>query len=256
MGNRTLNNKIKHALSGGSIEVSQAQMSEIIRLSKVQFEKRRVKKRMGFGELLLSQIRFAGLRIWGGEIITAILLGLILQGFLMEPYFLTARKAALFLSCAMIGASLLLLPFIYRSSRFQMTEIEGAAYFSIRRILICRFLLFFGGEVVIAAAVGIIGYAVQFENGSMLIYVLLPLLITGDGILFCLKNVPLEKICFHYLGYAGVLLLLLIICYYAAPWMFDGGFLALPLGAGAGLMGYFIQQCNSLVKRPEETLFV
>ncbi len=256
MAGSDFNKKMKDALSGRAVEVSKARMEEMLLLTKIQFRKRSIKKRMGFGELLLFQIRFTGMRIWGVEIVMAFFLGLILQGFFMEPCFFTPRKAAFLLSCVTIAASILLLPFLYRSFRFQMMEVESAAYFSIRRILICRFFLFFGGEVVIAATVCIIGYMGQLVNGSMLVYVLIPLLFTGDGVLFLLKKASLEKIVPHYLVYAGALLAFLFVSYYAAPWIFDGRLLAVSLCAGAALLGYFIYQCNRLVKCPEETLFV
>lgn len=256
MTGSNFNKKMKDALSGSAAAVSKTRMEELLLLMKVQFRKRNRNERMGFGKLLFSQIRFIGVQIWGLEIVAAFLLGFVLQGLFMEPYFFTPRKIAFFLSCATVGASVLLLPFLYRSSRFRMMEIEGAAYFSIRRILICRFLLFFGGEVVIAAIVCIIGYGWQFVNGSMLVYVLLPLLFTGNGALFFLKNVSPEKLCLSYLGYAGALLTFLFVSYYAAPWMFDGRLLALSVCAGTVLSGYFIYQCTRLIKYSEETLFV
>lgn len=256
MTDSTFNKKMRDALSGGTAEVSKAQMDKMLFLAKVQLRKRNRSRRMGFGRLLFSQIRFIGVRIWGLEIVTVFLFGFVLRGLFMDPYFFTPRKIAFILSCATVGASMLLLPFIYRSSRYGMIEIEGTAYFSIRRILVCRFLLFFGGEIVMVVIVCIVGYGRQFANGSMLVYVLLPLLLTGDGTLFFLKNASPEKLHLLYLSYAGVLLAVLSVSYYAAPWLFGGRFLALPVCTGVVLSGYFIYQCSRMVKCPEETLFV
>ena len=256
MVNRGLNEKIEYALSEKTLKVTKAQMEQMLFLATVQFRKNGKKKRIGFGELLLHQIRFVGIRIWVIEVITVFFLVLILRSFFMEPYFFTPRKIAFALSCGVVTASMLLLPFLYRSARFQMMEIESAAYFSIKRILITRFFLFFGGEIVIAAAVCTIAYVQQFIDKGMLVYVLLPLLLTGNGILFFLRNTSLEKLCRDYICYAGVLLTLLFVSYYAVPWIFDGKLWSMWIGSGAILLGYFIRQCNRLMKCSEEALYV
>lgn len=256
MVNRGLNEKIEYAISEKTLEVTKAQMEQMFFLAKMQFRKNRKKKRIGFGELLLHQICFIGIRIWVIEVITIFFLVLILRSLFMDPYFFTPRKIAFALSCGVVTASILLLPFLYRSARFQMMEIESAAYFSIKRILIARFFLFFGGEIVIAAAVCTIAYVQQFIDKDMLVYVLLPLFLTGDGILFFLRNTSPEKLCRNYICYAGVLLTLLFVGYYAVPWIFDGKLWSMWIGSGAILLGYFVRQCNRLIKCSEEALYV
>lgn len=255
MVNRVLNEKVRNALSDKNLEVPKAQMEQILVLAKMQLGKNSKKKRIGFGELLLHQIRFIGIRIWSIEIVTVFFLVLILRSYVMEPFFFTPRRIAFFLSCGIVAASMFLLPFLYRSTRFLMMEIESAAYFSIKRILVSRFFLFFGGEIVIAAAVCTIAYVGQLMDKDMLVYVLLPLLLTGDGILFFLRNTSPEKLCRYYICYAGVLLALLRVGYYAVPWIFDGRLWSMWIGAGAILLGYFIRQCNRLIKCPEKTLY-
>ena len=256
MVNGGLNEKIEYALSEKTLKVTKAQMKQMLFLAKMQFRKNSKKKRIGFGELLLHQIRFIGIRIWVIEVITVFFLVLILRTLFMDLYFFTPRKIAFALSCGVVTASMLLLPFLYRSARFQMMEIESAAYFSIKRILITRFFLFFGGEIVIAAAVCTIAYVRQFTDKGMLVYVLLPLLLTGDGILFFLRNASPEKLCRNYFCYAGVVLTLLFVGYYAVPWIFDGKLWSMWIGSGAILLGYFVRQCNRLMKCSEETLYV
>ena len=256
MVNRGLNEKIEYALSEKTLKVTKTQMEQMLFLAKMQYRKNSKKKRIGFGELLLHQIRFIGIRIWVIEVIIVFFLILILRSFFMDPYFFTPRKIAFALSCGIVTASMLLLPFLYRSDRFQMMEIESAAYFSIKRILITRFFLFFGGEIVIAAAVCTIAYVRQFTDKGMLAYVLLPLLLTGDGILFFLRNTSPEKLCRDYICYAGVLLTLLFVGYYAVPWIFDGRLWPMWIWVGAILLGYFIRQCNRLMKCSEEALYV
>lgn len=255
MVNRAFNKKVKDALSEKSPEVTKAQAEQMVLLAKMQFRKSSRKEKIGFGELMLYQIRMIGVRIWGIEIITMLCLALVLRGFLQDLLFFTPRKIALLLSCAVVMASMFLLPFLYRSARFKMMEIESAAYFSIRRILISRFFLFFGGEIVIAAAVCTMAYTGQFMKMSMLIYVLLPLLLTGDGLLFFLRNTVPEKLCRNYTCYAGALVLLLFIGYYAVPWMFDGKLTFLSVWSLVILLGYFICQCERIMKYSEETLY-
>ncbi len=87
MTDSTFNKKMRNALSGGAAVVSKTQMNELLFLVKVQFRIRKRNERMGFGKLLFSQIRFIGMRIWGLEIVMAILGGFVLRELFMDSYF-------------------------------------------------------------------------------------------------------------------------------------------------------------------------
>lgn len=247
--------KMKRALSEKEPADLEGQMKRMVVLADVQLGQGR-RKRIGFWELLARQVYFIGWRIWGMEAAAAFLGSLVLRSLFMEPYFFTPRKIAFCLSCGTVTASMLLLPVLYRSIHFRMMEVESAAYFSFTRLLVSRFLIFFAGEMAGMGVISAMAYRRQVLSGSMLAYVLVPMLLTGEGILILLKSSSPDKLCAHYACYGGALLLLLCAGYGAVPQIFDGKYGGTLTAAGMILLGCFIRQCIGLVKQPEETLYV
>lgn len=253
--NREWSAKMKKALSEKEPADLKGQMERMVKLADVQLGQSK-RKRIGFWELLMRQVNAVGWRIWGMEAAAAFFGSFVLGCLLKDPYFFTPRKIAFYLSCGTVTASMLLLPVLYRSIRFRMIEVESAAYFSYKRLLVSRFLLFFAGEVAGMGVMGVIAYGRQLMSGSMLIYVLVPMLLTGEGILIFLKRSSPDKLCVHYACYDGALLLLLCVVYRAVPQIYDGKYGSILMAAGMILLGCSIRQCMGLVKQPEEALYV
>lgn len=252
--NEEWNGRMRRALSEKEPADLKAQMERMVLLADAQPGRSRGKK-IGFWELLVKQVYFIGWRIWGMEAAAVFLISLVLRSLFREPCFFTPRKIAFCLSCGTVAASMLLLPVLYRSVHFKMMEVESAAYFSFRRLMASRFLLFFGGEMAGVGVIGAIAYGRQVVNGSILIYALAPMLLAGEGILFLLKRSSPDKWCIHYACYEGALLLLLCAGYGAAPQIFDGKYAGISMAAGVVLLGCFIWQCVELVKQPRETIY-
>lgn len=253
--NYRLQKKIRNALYEKELDDMGAQMGQTLSAVRGQFQKNSKKRRIGFWELLFSQIRFIGVRIWGIEILIVLFLTLFLSSFFKDFYFFTPKKMAFCLSCVTVIASMFALPFLYRSKRFVMMEIESATYFSVKRILLSRFLLFFGGEAVIMAGICTVAYVQQFVHDIMFIYMFLPFFLVCDGVLFFLQNTSPDKFCIHYACYGGALLLLFLTAYYTIPRIFDEMLPYPVLGVIVVLMCYFIYECVKLVKQPEEILY-
>lgn len=252
--NEEWNGRMRRALSEQEPADLKEQMERLTFLVNVQSGRNRGNK-IGFWELLARQVPLIGWRIWGMEAAALFLISLVLRSLFRDPCFFTPRKIAFCLSCGTVAASMLLLPVFYRSMHFKMMEVESAAYFSFRRLMASRFLLFFGGEMAGMGVIGAIAYGRQVVNGSMLIYALAPMLLAGEGILFLLKRSSPDKWCTHYACYEGALLLFLCAGYGAAPQIFDGKYTGISMAVGVVLLGCFIWQCVELVKHPKETIY-
>ena len=135
-----------------NVEHMQAVEEPVIQLAKAQFQKS-YRNKNKFRDLLLCQLKFCGIKMWTFELLIAIITSLILRNLLADPYFMTTRKLVFFVVCFAIAVPMMLLPFLYRSIRYQMFEMESVSVFSIKTVLFSKFLLFFGGEVLLVASV-------------------------------------------------------------------------------------------------------
>lgn len=213
------------------------------------------KRRIGFLELFFSQIRFIGVRIWSVELLIVLFSILVFRSFYQDFQYFTPRRIAFCLSCMTIIATMFALPFLYRSKRYLMMEIESAAYFSIRKILFFRFLLFFGGEAVLVTGAWAAAYVGQFVQGNMFVYVFVPLFLACDGVLFFLQNTPPDRFCRRYACYGGMLLFLLFIGYHRFPRMYEIASPYPALWVIALLLCYFVFECCRLARQSEEALY-
>ena len=112
-----------------NVEHMQAVEEPVIQLAKAQFQKS-YRNKNKFRDLLLCQLKFCGIKMWTFELLIAIITSLILRNLLSDPYFMTTRKLVFFVVCFAIAVPMMLLPFLYRSIRYQMFEMESVSVFS------------------------------------------------------------------------------------------------------------------------------
>ena len=124
-----------------NVEHMQAVEEPVIQLAKAQFQKS-YRNKNKFRDLLLCQLKFCGIKMWTFELLIAIITSLILRNLLADPYFMTTRKLVFFVVCFAIAVPMMLLPFLYRSIRYQMFEMESVSVFSIKTVLFSKFLRF------------------------------------------------------------------------------------------------------------------
>ena len=160
---------------------------ELLKLAKAEFIQT-YRRRNHFRDLLLVQAKISGLKMWLFEMLIAAICICIQETF-RDPYFMTFRKQLFLLTCLVVSVPLLMLPFLYRSIRYQMFEVECASVFSIRTVLFSKFLVFFGGEVGMTAALtGFLRWKGNFSWTEIAVCVLIPVLLVNDGVLVLLKR--------------------------------------------------------------------
>lgn len=171
-----------------NVEHMQAVEEPVIQLAKAQFQKS-YRNKNKFRDLLLCQLKFCGIKMWTFELLIAIITSLILRNLLADPYFMTTRKLVFFVVCFAIAVPMMLLPFLYRSIRYQMFEMESVSVFSIKTVLFSKFLLFFGGEVLLVASVLLVLWnTTSITFAELAGCILIPFLLANDGYLLLLKN--------------------------------------------------------------------
>ena len=227
---------------------------ELLKLAKAEFIQT-YRSRNHFRDLLLVQVKLSGLKMWLFEMLGAAAICICMQETFRDPYFMTFRKQLFLLTCFAVSVPLLMLPFLYRSIRYQMFEVECASVFSIRTVLFSKFLVFFGGEVGMTAALtGFLRWKGNFSWTEIAVCVLIPVLFANDGVLALLKRAKLEKMCRDMLVFGGILLaaVSLILLSEQAGIVKTGHFpTALAVGVAVLLGGYGIFEGAGLLRTAE-----
>ena len=207
---RKVADKIRHSLINTTAKpecLTQNQVpEELLKLAKAQFIQT-CRNRNHFGDLLLIQTKLCGMKMWLFEMLAAAVMCICMYSIFQEQYFLTLKKQLFLLTCFAVSVPILILPFLYRSIRYQMFEVECASVFSIRTVLFSKFLVFFGGETgMVMALTAFLRWKGNFSWAEIAGCVLIPVLFANDGVLALLKRAKPEKICRDMLGFGGMLL--------------------------------------------------
>lgn len=202
---------------------------------------RGTRQRIGFWRLMLCQVRFIGWRIWLWEAALTAFGAAAAKTVLGESYF-TVRRAAFLTSSLGVMISMILAPFVYRSVRYGMMEIETASYFSAKRLLLCRAVLVFAGEAALMAGLlsggrmyGALGRETVFG------WAVLSLGLGWSGAVRVIRKAKTQEICGCYLRFCGAALGILAAVFKWMPWVFDGvssGVFAVCAGALTAYCGY------------------
>ena len=169
------------------------------------------KRSLSFWGLLLRQVRYTGWMVWLWQAV--VFLGIMA---VYHAFFRTAegtvdlflyRRFQNFLCAAGIISAWSSVPFLFRSYRWKMTEVEAATRCSILYLRAAQMLLIGGGAVLMVA--GVAGTALwQTAAGTEEVgaYLVFPFLLLGSCILYFLRR-GRESCLFRDSSAAGVLIL-------------------------------------------------
>lgn len=159
------------------------------RVAKLLEEKRK-RKRINFTEFLKRQVRFIGWKIW---LMQGVLLSM-LYAFFSVYIVGSIRYTAYFLCCLSVLVILSAAPIFYRSIRYTMYEVEIASRFSVVRLLLAKILIIGAGDVVLLTLfLWITVFYSGMRTERALLYILLPALVSGAGLLYLLGHTPAER---------------------------------------------------------------
>ncbi len=188
-------------------------------------EKKRQRRRIGFGAFLKRQIRFVGWKIWLWQGIFLLLLyGLFAS---LEANFMARdiRFTAYFLCCLSVLVILSAVPAFYRSVRYAMYETELVSRFSIVKLLLAKVILIGIGDVVLLFV--ILWLTVLHTNlraESALLYILLSGFMTAAGFLYLLGHIPAERLQIGSVGLGCILLCVFFLLKQFFPLFFEQSF--------------------------------
>lgn len=151
------------------------------------------KERIGFGNFLVRQISYTGWKIWLAQGIFVAVFWILFFGSrasdMAEIARLIGRNLPFFFGMIAVAQVMILIPFLERSFRYQMYEMECATRFS------CSGML---GVCLIYGTIGIVGifglcmaFSAGYKNvsaGEVALYFLVPLFVSCNGCMVVLRN--------------------------------------------------------------------
>ena len=205
MTNKDLETQLRQAYQAADTTVHPASMSAAVLLARKEAYSRR--KRLSFPQFLSMQIRFIGWKVWAvqGALLLAVcglLSHLFGQGYWKDP-----QSVAGLLVCLSLFTFMTAPPFLYRSIRYGMQEVEAAARFSSIRLLMARLIIIGIGDgaflsgILLTAAV-----KTALQPGSAAVSILFPFLLASSGCLYLLGHVSPRFFLAGSMGLCGILL--------------------------------------------------
>lgn len=149
------------------------------------------RKRIRFGRFLAAQIRFIGWKVWAVQGTALLALCRCLRQLLGNGYWSSPQSAAGLLLCLSVLVFMTIPPFLCRSSRCRMQEVESAAYFSSARLLGARLLIIGLGDISLLSGILLTAAAsTSLEPGTAVLSVWFPFLLASSVCLYLLGHVP------------------------------------------------------------------
>lgn len=189
MRDRKLIKELAHTLKKDRYEMDEAHLEKTVCLARCIYRGENPKQRIGFGGLLMRQVRFMGWRVWLIQIFS---LFIMLAG--IHTVFGNRTLNSSHISYILCGTAILMVwaltPVIARSFKYKMHEVETASYFSGSRILIAQMIMIVGGVMVMLFAI-ILFTSVRYEYGisEITFSLFLPFFASGNLYLYLLRHV-------------------------------------------------------------------
>lgn len=204
---KDLENQIRQCVARPSAEPDRAAFEQTLWLAKKELQIRSNRQRIHFPAFLLMQIKYTGTRIW---LVQAVLLALSVSGLWTiygDPYFYAPRHVAILLCAAAMLVFLTAIPFIHRSYRYRMAEMEAATTFSSIHLLWARLIITGTGDAaIIAAIIKITVFRTDFGISSAFLYLIVPLLAACFAALYLSRHVKTA----HFPYYSGGICLFML----------------------------------------------
>lgn len=209
MNNNPLKTSLREALHQTELPADRKHFESTLFLAKRQAQHIQRRKRISFARFLAAQIRFIGWKLW-------VMQGLLLAAVhaLLFPLYREAhpRYIVSLLFCLSILALMTALPFLYRSVRYQMQEVESAARFSLGKLLTAKLAMIGIGDFFLLGAIFAIALRkTSLPAESIFISLCFPFLLSCAGCLFLLGHLRARNFFIGSIGLCSLLLLLAVL---------------------------------------------
>ena len=205
MTNNDLETRLHQAYQGADVEVRSSSMSETILLARKEAYSRR--QRLSFPQFLSMQIRFIGWKVWAVQAAYLLTVCGLLSHLLGQGYWKDPQSVAGLLVCLSLFTFMAAPPFLYRSVRNRMQEVEAAARFSSVRLLMARLIIIgIGDGALLGGILFTAAVKTALQPSSAVVSILFPFLLASSGCLYLLGHVCPRQFLAGSMGLCGFLL--------------------------------------------------
>lgn len=187
MRNEILEKELRQSLRQFPVAINKEQFARTLTLVQEEACLKQRRARISFTCFLWKQIKFIGFKIWMVQGIFLFFINRILSR-LYERLVNPQNMAKLLFSLSVL-VCMSVLPFLYRSVRYQMQEVEAATRFSCTKLLLARLIVIGIGDLTILSGI-FLTTMVQtvLPADSTFLYLCFPFLLAGSGCLFMLEH--------------------------------------------------------------------
>lgn len=194
MTNREMEDQLRKALHHTGAPVSSAHRKETQALMEAALSKHHAPARMSSWGFLGTQVRFIGWKIWLFQALTLLILTGVI--FSLRRFFPDNPHLV---GVLMSGCSFLIfgtaIPFLYRSRRYQMSEVEMVTRFSGVRQLGAKLLIIGIGDFSMLCSLFCVALVKTGLPPEILgLYLLLPFLSSASSLLYLIGHTPVSKL--------------------------------------------------------------
>lgn len=208
MTNNDLETQLRQAYQGADVEVRSSSMSAAVLLARKEAYFRR--QRLSFPQFLSMQIRFIGWKVWAVQGASLLAVCWLLSHLFGRGYWKDPQSVAGLLVCLSLFTLMTAPPFLYRSVRYRMQEVEAAARFSSVRLLVARLIIIGIGDATLLSGILLTAAAkTTLQAGSAALSVGFPFLLASSGCLYLLGHVCPRQFLAGSMGLCGFLLMVL-----------------------------------------------
>lgn len=186
--------EVKRSLGCFTVQVRQEQVNKTITALHAYFEKNPQKHNISFMETAVRFIRFTAWKIWLVQGLVMVLMSRILLDF-QDGQMAWTLGTSIKILCLFCGTiPFIVFPFLYRSLRYRMQEIEMAAHFSYAKQMLVKLCVVEAGNVCMLAGGIVISVAVlRLQTLTALTYGMLSFLLLTTVLLLAIAHLALYK---------------------------------------------------------------
>ena len=192
-------------------------MNETIYLVRNEIAKKAERKRMSFWQFLRTQVRFIGWKIWMMQLMVLGVVYTCMTGFFEKYYTEHPEDLPRLLMILAIIVLMTAIPFLYRSIRCRMQEIESVTYVSSVRLMMARLFIIAVGDSVILGSMYVMAISNSIIPKMLLLLCLsIPFFAACNGCLYMMGHLKPE----HFMqGSIGLCLVMIGLFLYKGAWL-------------------------------------
>ncbi len=206
MNNKDFKRALRRELQQNEIPVDKKHFERTLMLAQREACQIQKRKRISFTRFFMLQIKHIGWKIWTIQSLLLCAAHILLANRYRAE---KPRHIASLLFCLSVFVLMTALPFIYRSVRYQMQEVESAARFSSVKLLTAKLAMIGIGDLVMLGGIFFVTlWETSLPADSIFVSLCFPFLLACSGCLFMLGHLSTRHFFAGSIGLCSFLILL------------------------------------------------